>query len=831
MPIVELFEGEETPDGSSSSLIDLLIAATLAGSLFAGLQSFPDLTVSASCSGSVEFNPEITTELAVTASCNGQIPPDPDLFGESVVDMAVTATLTGEATLVGFTDNDLVVTATCAGSTSDAERFGWNLLLDLVEDSASGKSTRKARLLVDGAEVEVKEVDWIEDEGSLDPVIEVLLAKASDGALITRSSDIEFQIGRLIAGIWVYKQMIVDGTVKRTTRDHARINNAPADTFQFTGRTPLQRLFSRSPSRNLVMYDPLQLTIEATDFDIIYDSNGAPYTTEIAARPRLSMAQVFDEIFVTRMGFVAWHSDLPDEFITVPRVDFKAGRPYIEVIRELVGFFSADFQHIGAELWVKDGTVERKATLPARTMTIRGAKLKNLAVDTEYEEYDAVELTYDERQLEYDFVTQRTETPPADTTEVYGWHTSTLTSTTYYELRRNSQPEKVIDEKIKRISSTVHVGQGAATTLIETRLDQRTYDLFGNLTRRTVDVDARIPNLTGTLGLYNVRTENYRYTYRGHPTALDKIFKYREEQTVSGLIVLDSANPMFNEPVRQDISTAYRGRNLQPGQSWYYGAIEQMVEKVTPLKNDRVRVHRKRIDHITPMVANDYEQEKAGSIELSTLINITKTKYVLERGVFVLYGNRFLELDAGPVPLRFAEPCARRHLARARNLPSRVSATAIDFDETIGKGEDVNFRGRGGVDLGVYRITSRRWSMRRMQWTASYTARQVGVDDQYVLVDAEDPHVPGNMVLRENQVVEVAADFECREGYSLTCDPVADVLVEARLEGDVTWLPLEGQFIDTTPYALSVKRFEFRFTTGTFTGPARREVNIYLVAS
>ena len=821
MPIIE------TDDGSDLFLVsvDLTVTAECSGETFLGLQSFPNLYVSATCAGHVLAAGESGTDMAVFGVCNGGLIGEPDIFGESEADLEVSGTCQGSTIQIGFSNNDLNITATCAGDVIDAEIFSWNPVIDLLPDSVSGKSKRRGRLLVDGVERLIKEADWIEDEGSIDPRLAVTLADPDDRQFITKFSVIEFAIGRKIAGVWVYLTMLEQGEVSGDSLAYGRTDGAPSDSFTFTGKTPLQVKFNRTPLRDLVLHDPQKVTVDSEDFDLKFDSNGNTYETEIVAINRMKMNNVFEEIFINRMGFDDWHSDLPDEFIPLSRVDFRAGVPYIEEIRGMVGFFSTDFQSIGAELWLKDGTVEHKSTVPVRQMTIRGAKLKELAVDTEYQRYDGVDLTYAERQVEYDFVTERVDSPPPSTVEVYGSTTSTDTSTTVYELRRNSQPEKIIDEKIKSVHQTVTIDGN----LIEDRTDRRIYDIYGNQIRRNVEVNALVPSLVdGAFGMANVRSEVHFSNYRAHPVQRDKIFRYRDTQHISGLIVEDTVRPMFSRPVRQDMSTAFRGANLAPGQISYIGAIEHIDERVTVLTEDRVRIHRQRVDYITPFVANDFTEERAGSIALSTLINVPKQMYVYERGIYTRTGDKFLDLDAGEVPLRFAMPTSRRHLSMTRSLPKRVAATSIDFDETVIKGEDVNFRGRGGEDLGIYRIASRRFSMRRMSWTASYTARQVGVDDQYILVDAEDPHVPGNIVLRENDEQTVLVDFECRENYFLRCDPVADVLVEARLEGVGAFVNLETTPIDTTAFAATVQRFEIRFTTGALPAHVRREINIYL---
>lgn len=793
--------------------------------VFITLRTNANLAVTGSCDLSVFFDGEAEVDMLVAASATLKLEGEPDTFGETEADLAVSGSCELSQTVIGFTSIDLAVQASCELFITEAEQFVADILVDLVDPPSAGRSQRRAILTVDGNPIEIKEADWIEDEGSTDHKLVVVLAEVSDGDLITKDSVVSFELQRKISGVWTTTTVLLaNGQVDESILEHGRKDGADADTFSFTGQTPLQVRFNVTPLTDLIMYDPQKLTLEAEDFDLIYDSNGGTHEVELMPISRMRMNNIFEEAFKNRMGFTAWHSDLPDEFIEIPRQDFRGGRSMIEGIRELTGFFSADYQLIGNEIWVKDGTVEHPSSLPVRQVTIRGGKLKQLSKTEKYERYDGVDLTYNRRGLEYDFTTDRVDTPPPRTVTVGGVQTQTTNTIYVRELRRNSQPDKVIDEKIIRVDQTVTQN----TITIKQSTDLRTYDLYGNLIRRTLQVDARIPSLVdGVFAMNRVSHVTEENGYRGHPFQLEKIYRFRTVKTTEGLILRDTANPMLGRPAEQDISTAYQSLNLANGQTTRFGPIEHYDEWVTPLRDEKVYITRQTVNYINPMVDQDPEEEKVGDIGISTLVSIEDRQWVLPRGVFNRSPDKLLDLDAGDIGLRFGVPTARRHLSMLNTLPKRVSATSIDFDETIIKGSTVNFRGRGGVDLGVHRILSRRLSIRPRAWSASYTARQVGVSSEAILVDNEAPYTPGEMALGSNQQVTIILEFECFSGYSLRCDPVADILVEARVVGDVSWIALESTPIDMTPHALTVQQFQVRLTTGTLTGYSRQRVRIY----
>lgn len=820
MPIIE-------SDSESYALtnVDLNVTATCELDVFLTLRTRVNLAVTAMSDLSVYFEGETEVDMAVFASNTLKLSGEPDTFGETEVDLAVTAICQLSQIQIGNVAVDLAVTATCELYVTEAEQFSIAFIADLGRPETSARSERRAILTVDGEEIPIKEADWIEDEGSTDYRLAVVLADPADGDLITKDAVIGFSFQRKIANVWTTTTVLLeDGQVDETALEHGRKNGANADVFSFTGQTPLQKRFNVTPLTDLIMFDPQKLTLEAEDFDIVRDTNGNEYQVELMPEHRLKMNTVFEEAFKSRMGFSAWHSDLPDEFIELSRVDFKAGRSMIEEIRSLVGFWSADFQLVGNEIWIKDGTVEHPSSLPVRQVTIREGKLKQLNKTEEFERYDGVDLTYNERQLEYDFVTTRVDSS-SSSVDVFGKTTTTTNSKTVYELRRNSQPDRIISERVWLQDQTVTIDG----VTIEERHEHSNYDLYGNEVSRQVIVNARVPSIiNGIYNLEEVRREDHDWIYRGHPFEKDKIFMWRYTVRVNGLLLVDTQNPMLGRPAIQEYLTAYRSLNLAEGQTTYRDAIEHSFEEYTPRRDKMVSVRRQRVHYPSQTVENETEEVKAGDIGISTLIGVENRTWVMPRGTDRRdTPDKLLDLDAGEVPLRFAVPASRRHLSMLQNLPGRVSATAIDFDESIIKGTTVNFRGRGGVDLGICRIMGRRLSIRPRAWTASYTARQVGVSNEYILVDNEDPHMPAEIAMDSNEQHTITVRFECFAGYSIRCTTVAGLTVEMRAVGDVSWIDIESTPIDMTPYALTIQEFQVRLTTGTIAAPVRVQFNIY----
>lgn len=58
----------------------------------------------------------------------------------------------------------------------------------------------------------------------------------------------------------------------------------------------------------------------------------------------------------------------------------------------------------------------------------------------------------------------------------------------------------------------------------------------------------------------------------------------------------------------------------------------------------------------------------------------------------------------------------------------------------------------------------------------------------------------------------VSRKIECRTAYFLRCVPVADLTVEARKQGDVSWVDIETTPIDLSAFDGNLVIYEFRFT-------------------
>ena len=92
----------------------------------------------------------------------------------------------------------------------------------------------------------------------------------------------------------------------------------------------------------------------------------------------------------------------------------------------------------------------------------------------------------------------------------------------------------------------------------------------------------------------------------------------------------------------------------------------------------------------------------------------------------------------------------------------------------------------------------------------------------YDLADNPIASYSGSIEAEAVQTYNLKAD--CRADRFLACGPVADLVVDARVSGDVDWIDLETTRIDLTPYDGQRKQFEIRVTAGSVSAITRRNI-------
>lgn len=65
----------------------------------------------------------------------------------------------------------------------------------------------------------------------------------------------------------------------------------------------------------------------------------------------------------------------------------------------------------------------------------------------------------------------------------------------------------------------------------------------------------------------------------------------------------------------------------------------------------------------------------------------------------------------------------------------------------------------------------------------------------------------------KSAAVTLPMKVDCKTGYKLYCDVTANVTIEGRFTGDVSWTNLESSYLDLSPFNGIRKAIEIRSTT------------------
>ena len=78
----------------------------------------------------------------------------------------------------------------------------------------------------------------------------------------------------------------------------------------------------------------------------------------------------------------------------------------------------------------------------------------------------------------------------------------------------------------------------------------------------------------------------------------------------------------------------------------------------------------------------------------------------------------------------------------------------------------------------------------------------------------------------EGEALTYELKIDCRVSRFLAGDVVADLALEGRAFGEVSWVNLETTRIDLTPYANTRQRFQIRVTAASITVITRRNFQL-----
>lgn len=590
------------------------------------------------------------------------------------------------------------------------EAFEVRFVVDVIPEEPTGayETVWLPRLLVSGVEVKINSATYTEGESSSGGTLTASLANPDDKSLFVLGASVEFAIGLLDDnGDWdLVETLFSEGLTNSKDLTIGWANNGPTDTVSITVGAELSQKLSSTPETDLVLYDSEKQTLEATDFETLYDTEGNSYPTELVPVAGLTLYGVFQRIFVTRCGFSSYKTNLPD--YPVARVDCSIGEGYLQSIGGLFGIFSPVIFAEGSVLWIIDATVAMPSGFPApRSVSISDYRALNLSNTAS--RLDGLVVNYTENKRIFDYVTTRIETK----IEEEGPNVSTFIQRGYREYRKFSNPALILRDELyfeERTTTVETYGDFLGGEIAFSR-ETYNYDELGRLTLRQKNVQSRVPSSSPpytSLVLQDTTVETESFSYAVHPYQTRSQYVQSRKLNVAGLIAVDSENQQFGRDFRQEYTTAYRAGNLNENLTFVWGDIRAIYETAEPKRGGQVKVKLREVDFLSGTVNSDENEERVGDVSIYGTQPIQNRVLVLDADNATRTTERLDTINVGELPLTFAIPLARRILIKRKTKSQAGSPELIGFRPFLRKGLPVALTGRGGEELGNFLITGRR---------------------------------------------------------------------------------------------------------------------------
>lgn len=557
-----------------------------------------------------------------------------------------------------------------------------------------------ARLFIDDVQIPIVSYEETADENNAGKTVTVELLRPEDKSLLTPEA--EFLIETFVlngAGARTWEPAI-SGKINSKSVSIQNSGGKPNDSVSFTSVSTDK--LSKSPTRNLIVYDSARAEVDASEFEAVYDTTGKAYTLETLNVAGLSLHKLFDEIFVERCGFASVKTNLPD--YPIRRADFSIFGTYYDGVKPFIGVFRAlDFQTADNVLWITDKTATLPAGFPAPRV-LSAAKIQSISSDTNLEKISGFELQFSQSETG-EFYTTKTDSFPQEVRTSFGTLISkTVTKIKTRQYRSNYARNIVLREVVERETVTTY---GADTLQPAAESSEVfTFDYLGRLKSSVKTVKKRLPDITagGLVSLRETGKDTLKHKYAVHPFAARRQFLKRTELISEEIIAIDSENPYLGEDFPQALTIAHRSGNLKEGMTEEYGVTKSVVEDFKPLPNGMVKVFRTEVDHTPEFVGKDaivttsQGEPRAGDVSVSSAARPGKV-YVFLDGDGFDEDARVEAFPVGELPLYLAVPLAERLLESQGK--QKLSIPIVGWNKSIAQGTVLTASGRDGETFNV----------------------------------------------------------------------------------------------------------------------------------
>lgn len=694
MPVtyIDVFS-EITPDAVT---FDLSLDFEADGELAIGGRARFDLGLAFEAVGVVQRSTNADFDLGLDFYANAFYDGVEFVYADAEFDLGLEFEATAKTIQSSLALFDLGLDFEALDEVRESEIFPFSLIVDVLPETNPRRT--RVKLLVDGNELPIESYSLSRGENQSVSELQISLADINDHTAIGQYSSVQFQIGQWIDGAWDWETVFDVGQVENSQYTF----NRNGDSFSFNSRPESFTRLSMTPQSDVVIYDSRRQILSSSDYEPIPDSDGNLYHTELVPVPNLKLYDLFNRIFITRLGYMEWESNIPN--FPINQAPFAAGEAYVIGLKQILGLFEVDFDEVGGKVWIRDNTVEYPPGFP-EPLEITLSDLTELRVETQYNRLDAYKLMYSADRRNHDMVVDRDEETVA---EVGDWgeegYQKTTTTRTIREYKNSERPFIVADSHVVEVHQETTVGIGIYT--INESTEKFTYDPFGNPTKRKKTVLKQLPNLPASpsLILREAANEVEEWEYAPHPFQAGGKYMSRHTLIESALTTIDSENQQLGQDYERAMVDVFRAGNVLETMSTALKPVRIRSETYKPLRDGRCRLDLLEIDVLAKQVVNSDSQIVSGDIAMNGLVKEQRPMFIWDEENITRTTQRVETINGGEVPVNILIPLAKRRLRNLKTRPRRISGGLPGHDRRLRVGLPIKPRVRGGESLGIFVI-------------------------------------------------------------------------------------------------------------------------------
>lgn len=588
------------------------------------------------------------------------------------------------------------------GHVAKADYDAVNILLTIANEGGPGFGNKySARIHADGTNYAIKAYQYTEAAGALGIELQVALVDPSQRSAIESAAVFVFEV--YDGAVWV--SLFNSGQLTGLGFSIASDNNGqPSNNLQVSTNGDVDNKLRMSPPFNTTIFDSERVTLTAADFKPIKDSDGNSYAQDLVPFPGLLLYDLLQFVFVTKLGFDEFKTTIPN--YPIRRADFNIGGTWFDGVGGHVGAFVPLIFVRDNVIWIIDSTAPFPAGFGSPAGLGAGDYINAQFTENELD-VDGYIVEFADVETDYDYTLNRFEDDEPETVGHFGdpnW-TETTRSRTYIDFYKFTNPNVAVrSEKSKEVITTRGMTSlGIATVSTET--ENLNYDSFGRLRSIAKEHTGLVPNLANPPD-FTPTTRTIRSAYTQFLYGPDRLQPVRQilKQTIKetrGLITTDSTNKHLGKDFRQEYSEGFSAGNLREGLDISTGPIETRTETVEQTEHGQFEMRTRAVNFLTdpPQILNSTTDARSGDMSTNTSTGSTNQVIVFRSGV-IRATARLGTLAVAELPLKYAEPLARRRLERRKLRRGTITLKGLKL--SIGRGTMFEILDRDGFTIGVF---------------------------------------------------------------------------------------------------------------------------------